>query len=122
MILAFIKLRKRNLGPILDANGWAVNARAKINIPFGTSLTAIAKLPPGAQCDSIDPFAEKKKPWGLYITLIVIVVLAASWYFGKLDRVLPGKIKSTSVLGANAPAYTPPTPGTNAPPAEAPKP
>ena len=27
------------LGPILDANGWAINARARINIPFGKSLT-----------------------------------------------------------------------------------
>ena len=26
VMLAYIKLRKRNLGPILDANGWAVNA------------------------------------------------------------------------------------------------
>ena len=46
MILAWMKLRKRNLGPILDANGWAVNAKAKMNVPFGASLTGIAKLPP----------------------------------------------------------------------------
>jgi hypothetical protein len=32
MIIAWLKLRQRTLGPILDANGWAVNARAKINI------------------------------------------------------------------------------------------
>jgi len=42
VLLAWLKLRKRNIGPILDANGWAVNARARINIPFGTSLTAAA--------------------------------------------------------------------------------
>ena len=30
MAIAWLKLRKRNLGPILDANGWAVNAKAKI--------------------------------------------------------------------------------------------
>ena len=48
LLLAFIKLRKRNLGPILDANGWAINAKAKINVPFGERLTAIAKLPGGA--------------------------------------------------------------------------
>ena len=45
MLIAWLKLRQRNLGPILDANGWAVNARAKINIPFGGSLTAVAALP-----------------------------------------------------------------------------
>jgi hypothetical protein len=32
MLIAWLKLRKRNLGPILDANGWAVNARAKITV------------------------------------------------------------------------------------------
>jgi hypothetical protein len=119
-IIAWLKLRKRNLGPILDANGWAVNAKAKINVPFGASLTAIATLPPGAHRDPFDPFSEKKKPWALYITLLVMIVLAACWSFGKLDKVLPGKFKSTSVFGTNAPAYMPPT--TNAPPAEVLKP
>jgi hypothetical protein len=59
MIIAWMKLRQRNLGPILDANGWAVNAKAKINVPFGTSLTGIAKLPPGSTVDASDRYAEK---------------------------------------------------------------
>ena len=28
MLLAWLKLRQRNLGPLLDANGWAINGRA----------------------------------------------------------------------------------------------
>jgi hypothetical protein len=59
MIIAWMKLRKRNLGPIFDANGWAVNAKARINVPFGTSLTGIAKLPPGSTVDVSDRYAEK---------------------------------------------------------------
>ena len=47
VVLAYIKLRKRNLGPILDANGWAINTKARINVPFGARLTDIAQLPPG---------------------------------------------------------------------------
>ncbi len=39
MAIAWLKLRKRNLGPILDANGWAVNAKARMNVPFGGALT-----------------------------------------------------------------------------------
>jgi hypothetical protein len=122
MSLAWLKLRKRNLGPILDANGWAVNAKAKINVPFGGSLTGVAALPPGSQRDLVDPFAEKKRPWGFYITLAAIVMLAICWYLGKLDRVLPGPAKSTSVLGASAPAYVPPPapPGNGGSPAAAP--
>jgi len=34
MLIAWLKLRQRNVGPILDANGWSVNALAKINIPL----------------------------------------------------------------------------------------
>jgi hypothetical protein len=109
MLLAWLKLRRRNLGPILDANGWAVNAKAKMNVPFGGSLTGVATLPPGSQRDLVDPFAEKKRPWGLYITLAAIVVLAICWYLGKLDGALPGPAKSTSVLGTSAPAYVPPS-------------
>jgi hypothetical protein len=76
IILAYIKLRKRNLGPILDASGWAVNAKARINVPFGTVLTHIAVLPPGAQRDRTDPYAEKKSPWPKVIVLALLVYCA----------------------------------------------
>ena len=55
MLLAWLKLRQRNLGPLLDANGWAVNTRARINIPFGGALTGVAALPPGASRSLTDP-------------------------------------------------------------------
>lgn len=87
VLLAWLKLRKRNLGPILDANGWAVNARAKINIPFGTSLTASARLPENAERSLSDPFAEKKTPWKLYVLLAVLVLAALLlWRHGYLAR------------------------------------
>ena len=114
VIMAWLQLRKRNLGPILDANGWAVNSKAKLNVPFGASLTQIATLPPGSQRDLMDPFAEKKSPWPKIITVLVILaVIGGCWYFGKLDKVLPVKARSTTVLGSDAPAYVAPT---NAPP------
>ena len=67
--LAFFKLRNRNLGPILDANGWAVNTRARINIPFGGLLTQTARLPEGAERALTDPYAEKKTRWKTYVLL-----------------------------------------------------
>ena len=80
MVLAWFKLRSRNLGPILDANGWAVNARARINIPFGTSLTQLAQLPEGAERALTDPYAEKERPWKTYAVIAVIVFIAAAWW------------------------------------------
>ncbi len=101
MILAWLKLRKRNLSPILDANGWAVNAKAKINVPFGASLTRLAVLPPGAKRDMVDPFAEKKRPWGLYCLVVVVLLLALGWTWGKFDGMLSSlspKITSSWVI------------------------
>jgi len=73
MLVAWFKLRARNLGPLLDANGWAVNARARINIPFGTSLTQLAALPKGAEISLTDPYAEKPPPWkAIIIGLFVL--------------------------------------------------
>jgi hypothetical protein len=63
MAIAWLKLRKRNLGPILDANGWAVNAKAKMNVPFGSALTGVATLPPGAKFGAADEYAEKPAVW-----------------------------------------------------------
>ena len=97
MLLAWLKLRRRNLGPLLDANGWAVNAKAKVNVPFGKSLTRVAALPPGAR-NLVDPFAEKKRPWRLYLTLLLLLVLALGWLLGKFDSFLPDKITSAQVL------------------------
>jgi hypothetical protein len=63
MAIAWLKLRKRNLGPILDANGWAVNAKARMNVPFGGALTGVAALPPGATFGAVDAYAEKRSAW-----------------------------------------------------------
>lgn len=72
MVIAWMKLRKRNLGPILDANGWAVNAKAKVNVPFGTSLTGVAKLPAGAKATQLDDkFAERPPTWPKFVMAIV---------------------------------------------------
>jgi hypothetical protein len=114
VVMAWLQLRKRNLGPILDANGWAVNAKAKLNVPFGASLTQIATLPPGSQRDLVDPFAEKKSSWPVIIIVLLILAGAGGfWYYGKLDNFLPPNINSVSALGTNSPAFK--LLGTNAP-------
>ena len=108
MIIAWLKLRKRNLGPILDANGWAVNAKAKINMPFGGSLTRSPRCRRARSGTWWIRSPRRRRPWGLYITLAAVVVLAICWYFGKLDRALPGQVRSTSfwarMLGLRAAA------------------
>jgi hypothetical protein len=92
MLIAYLKLRQRNLGPILDAGGWAVNTKAMLNIPFGATLTRLAELPQGAQRSQRDPFAEKKAPWKRWaVILAVLVALGMAWdkgYIGQLADAL----------------------------------
>lgn len=76
MFLAWLKLRKRNLGPILNANGWAINSAVLVNSLFGATLTSLAKYPKILTAG--DPFAIKKKsplPYIIAIFLIAGVVL-----------------------------------------------
>jgi hypothetical protein len=136
MIIAWLKLRKRNLGPILDANGWAVNARAKINLPFGASLTKVAVVPLGAERDLIDPFAESHAVRNRLIWGIILVTLGwALWNFGVVERMKPGllpkskwqnnreaaALEKASAQKTVLPPATIAAPAATAPPVEAPK-
>jgi hypothetical protein len=78
MLLAAIKLKQRNLGPILDANGWAINTRARMNPAFGAALTELARLPPGAERSLRDPYAAKRfRPWR---TALLLAILGGVFY------------------------------------------
>lgn len=84
MFIAWNKLRKRNLGPVLNANGWAINSRVLVNIVFGSTLTSLARYPKLAKVT--DPYAPKKSPWpGIIIAVLILAALAALYFTGNLD-------------------------------------
>ncbi|MBR1995681.1 MAG: hypothetical protein IJ989_00285 [Paludibacteraceae bacterium] len=78
MILAWMKLRKRNLAPLLNANGWAVNADAIVSVLFGNTLTDQAQYP---LVKVKDPFAKKglskSGKWSIAIAAIVVAIAVA---------------------------------------------
>ena len=79
MVMAWLKLRRRNIAPLLNANGWAINAASKISIPFGETLTDIAKYP---KLKLKDPYAKKGIPtWKKWLISLVMlaVVIGALW-------------------------------------------
>ena len=83
MVMAWMKLRRRNIAPLLNANGWAINAASRISIPFGETLTDIAKYP---KLKLKDPYAKKGLPiWKKWvITLSTLVVVIAALWLGNL--------------------------------------
>ncbi len=91
MLIAWLKLRQRNLGPILEGNGWAINGRVKINIPFGTKLTARAHLPAGAKRDLTDPYEDKAAARRRKLVTAFLVVLALAAGYVRWDRHQSGR-------------------------------
>ena len=80
MFIAWQKLRKRNLAPVLNANGWAINAHILVSIAFGAGLTCLAKFP---ALESVDPKAAAKRRWRRFRnTIIILLLLAAGAYAG----------------------------------------
>lgn len=85
MFIAWNKLRKRNLGPILNANGWAINSVVLVNALFGSTLTSLARYPKVLRAG--DPYAPKKKspwPWIVSIIIILAIVFLALWLTGNM--------------------------------------
>lgn len=83
MVMAWLKLRRRNIAPLLNANGWAINAASKISIPFGETLTDTAKFP---KLKLKDPYAKKGMPtWQKWaVSLIALALLFAGLWLANL--------------------------------------
>ena len=76
MFLAWTKLRKRNLAPVLNANGWAINADVMVSVVFGNTLTTQAQFP---LLQLVDPSVKKKMPcWAKWLIGVVAAAIVAA--------------------------------------------
>jgi len=111
MLIAWLKLRQRTLGPILEGNGWAVNGRVRINLPFGTALTDLAVKPAGSMLSLEDPYEDKAaaRRRRQTIALAVLLALAAAAIWIRYDRVKHGQYfwQPAPVVEAPAPVAPP---------------
>lgn len=83
--IAWMKLRKRNLGPILNANGWAINSKVLVNILFGGKLTTVAKYP---KMKLADPYDQKTPAWKIWlptVLTILVITFLALYFTGNLE-------------------------------------
>ena len=87
MVLTWLKLRKRNLAPLLNANGWAINADSLVGAAFGATLTDQAQFP---MMKLVDPYQPIKKisaggKWAIALSVIVAVIAIAVLVLWLLD-------------------------------------
>ena len=83
VFIAWRKLRKRDLGPILNANGWAINAASLVSVKFGKGLTEVAKFP---KLTAVDPVARRKAAWRKFWCWLFVILLAAFFFLFFTNR------------------------------------
>jgi hypothetical protein len=89
MLLAALKLRQRNLGPLLEGTGWAVNGRVKINMPLGVALTDRGVLPPDSTRLTSDPYEDEAANRRRMATFALILAVIAWLVAARLFRLWP---------------------------------
>ena len=80
VFIAWRKLRRRDLGPVLNANGWAINAKSLVSVKFGKGLTQLAEFP---KLTAVDPAARRKAFWRKFCCWFfgILIVAGAALYF-----------------------------------------
>lgn len=79
VILAYFKLHARDLAPVLNASGWAVNGRILMTMRLGRVLTSEAHIPFGSEREFRDPYAESRRVW-YWAPILVVTGLILWWY------------------------------------------
>ena len=80
VFIAWRKLRRRDLGPVLNANGWAINAASFVRGKFAKGLTKLAVFP---KLTAVDPVARRKAAWRRFWCWLIgiLVVAGLALYF-----------------------------------------
>jgi hypothetical protein len=111
MVIAWLKLRQRTIAPLLEANGWAINGRVKVNIPFGTALTERALLPSNSTRTLNDPYEDKsaarRRRMILLLLLLAIAAVLIRWDHNRRGRYF---WQQPDVINVNAPVSVPAPP------------
>lgn len=89
LVIGFIRLRKRDIGMILEACGWAINGRMRINLGLARELTHIGKLPPGSLVINhayINREARKRRRafFTIFFTASMVTAVVSWWILEKL--------------------------------------
>ena len=123
MFIAWRKLRRRDLGPLLNANGWAINAKSLVRVKFGRTLTSLAQYP---KLTAVDKKARRRAWCRRILWTLVILLLGAAAFCYFTDRI-PGHPYHKPAEEVVAPAAAEPAapaeiPAEAAAPADAPAP
>ena len=105
--MAWMKLRRRNLAPVLNANGWAVNADAIISVPFGLKLTEQVRFP-------FTKNPVKKSPAGKICLVILLLIILGLGGYGIYKYITKEEVTAEEVMEVTETEANPAVPTENA--------
>ncbi|MCK6489992.1 MAG: kinesin [Planctomycetes bacterium] len=119
LVLAWIKIRNRNLAVLLEAGGWALNDRLRLTTTLGYLFTRRPDRPLGSTVDWADqiPFSLAMNPdasselarqrWHRlrFFALVLVLFALASWlWVGLLDPWMAKRLAATQAESPDATA------------------
>ncbi len=83
LLITYFRLRARDLAPVLNASGWAVNGRIRMTMKLSQEFTREATLPSGSRRRLTDPYADRRLGQNLFwIALALLVAILILWRRG----------------------------------------
>jgi hypothetical protein len=91
-LLGWLKLRRRDMGLLFEASGWAINTEMKITRRLGVTFTRTPGFPDGTRVDRLDVLAEDpeviaqdakraKARWRFYGAVFLVLVWAGAFWW-----------------------------------------
>lgn len=83
-LLGWLKLRRRDMSLLLEANGWAVNAQMKVTRRIGKFFTVVPADPPGTEVVRVDALAhltaveDKRRRRSVLLLSLLLAACAAA--------------------------------------------
>ncbi|MBO4250789.1 MAG: hypothetical protein J5884_05980 [Paludibacteraceae bacterium] len=85
MVMAWLKLRRRNLAPVLNANGWAVNSDALVSVIFGRTLTEQVAFPV-VKLPKVKTGMKKWQVTSIVLGIVAILLIAGCGIYRYVNR------------------------------------
>lgn len=116
-LMGWFKLRRRDMSLLLEASGWAVNVRMKVNRHIGRVFTRTPPLPRDAKIErvrlAIDDEEQGHAARWIVLALLALFAVGAAggyWYFRMRPHAVAPAASTTTESAPAAPPAVPPAP------------
>lgn len=102
VLLGYLKLRRRDIGMLLEACGWAINGRMRIHLKLAKQLMAVGRF--GISSERTYPqYAEKRGGLWRWVLLVVLIAVVGGYAY-RTFRASPQEVTEEVVVAEESAA------------------